>query len=398
MELSRKLGKIQPSATLSISAKAQRLKQMGVRVINFAVGEPDFDTPHHIKQAAIQALNRDCTRYTPVNGITELRQAVCDWIAKLYGLTYSTSSVLVSCGGKQAIFNVLQAVLNPGDEVIIPSPCWVSYPDMVSLCDGVPVIVPCDYEHEYKLTANVLENAITEKSRVLILNSPSNPSGVYYARDELSEITHVLRNYPNIVVLSDDIYSHILFGGRKWVNIAMVDESLVERTVIVQAVSKTYAMTGWRIGFAIGPRDIISAALAIQSQSTSNPCSIAQWASVAALMGDQSCVRKMVEEFEHRAKYIVKRLKEIPGVRCLDPQGAFYVFPDVSAFYGMCCEGRRINSSIEMAEYLMDKANIAVVPGDAFGNDNCIRLSFALSQREIGRGLDRLRNALEALR
>ncbi|SFM38961.1 pyridoxal phosphate-dependent aminotransferase [Thermodesulforhabdus norvegica] len=398
MELSKRLARVQPSATLSINAKAQQLRREGVRVVNFAVGEPDFDTPAHVKQAAVQALHFDRTRYTPVSGIPELKQAVCDWIRDFYGLNYSPSSVLVSCGGKHAIYNVLQAILNPGDEVIIPAPYWVSYPEMVALCDGVPVIVDCDFEKDYKLTPALLENAITDKTRLVILNSPSNPTGCYYDRDELVELVAVLNKHPHVTVLSDDIYSHILFNNRKWVNVAMVDETMLPRTVIIQAVSKTYAMTGWRIGFAVGPEEIISAASTVQSQSTSNPCSIAQWAAIAALRGDQTCVARMAEEFENRCQYLVERLRQIPGVKCVEPQGAFYAFPDVSAFYGKKYDGIVVRNSVEMAEYLIDKANVAVVPGSAFGNDRCIRLSFALSWNELEEGLNRIDTALKALR
>ncbi len=397
MRFADRVANIKPSATLTINAKAQKLRQMGVKIINFAVGEPDFDTPYHIKQAAVDALKKGFTRYTPASGIIELKEAVCEWISKYYGLKYQPHNVLVSCGGKHAIFNVLQAVLNPGDEVVIPAPYWVSYPDMVVLTGGIPVIVPCVPENNFKLTAPALRDAISEKTRVLILNSPSNPTGVHYSAEELESLVEVIKVRRDLVIISDDIYSRILFGDNKWVNVTMVDHDLLDRTVIIQAVSKTYAMTGWRIGFAVGNEDLISVASKVQSQSTSNPCSIAQWAAVEALKGDQSCVNEMVEKFEERARYVVGRLKAITGVRLVEPQGAFYVFPDLSPYYGRQYKNKQITGSVDMADYLMEEAHIAVVPGIAFGDDRCVRFSIALSDKELAEGLDRLETALKNL-
>ncbi len=389
---------IKPSATLSINAKAQKLRQMGVKVINFAVGEPDFDTPYHIKQAAVDALKKGFTRYTPASGIVELKEAVCEWIKKYYNLHYLNHNVLVSCGGKHAIFNVMQAILNPGDEVIIPSPYWVSYPDMVIMSGGVPVIVPCPIENGYKLTPGILKDAIGEKTRILILNSPSNPTGVHYSRRELEGIIEVIKVKHDLIIISDDIYSRILFGNNEWANIVMVDTEMADRTVIIQAVSKTYAMTGWRIGFAIGNEELISMASKVQSQSTSNPCSIAQWAAVEALRGDQSCVDEMTEKFEERANYVVQKLRSIDGIKLVEPQGAFYAFPDLSEYYGKKHGSKQINNSTDMADYLMEHAHIAVVPGIAFGEDRCVRFSFALSERELEEGLNRFEEALKNLR
>ncbi len=401
MKLSKRVMDIRPSATLSINAKAQELKKKGIKIISFAVGEPDFETPTNAKQMATQAILRNQTRYTPVAGIEELKEAVCAWISRHYGLRYDSTNVLVSCGGKHALYNVLQAIIDPGDEVIIPSPYWVSYPDMVLLCGGVPVMVPCSSAQGYKISPEALEGAITSKTRAIILNSPSNPTGVHYRREELRELAQVLSRYEDIVVISDDIYSSILFNGEEWVNIAMVDPSMRERTVIIHGVSKTYAMTGWRIGYAVGERVLINAASKIQSQSTSNPCAIAQWAALAALRGDDTEEREMARSFERRCRYVVARLRSIEGVSCVEPQGAFYVFPDVSSFYGRNTgkdDGKSIVDSVSLAEYLMDAAHIAVVPGVAFGNDRCVRLSYALSDQDLGEGLSRLETALRALR
>ncbi len=397
MELSRRVSSISSSATLTINAKAQELKKRGVKVISFAVGEPDFETPEHIKQMAIQAVLRNQNRYTPVGGILELREAVCSWVKANYGLDYKPEEVMVSCGGKQAIYNVLQAIINPGDEVIIPSPYWVSYPDMVILAGGVPKFLECPAEDSYKLKPEALEKAITPETKAIIINSPSNPTGVHYKRDELKEIAEVLKKNSHLFIISDDIYSSILFSGNEWINVVMVEEELRDRTIIIHGVSKTYAMTGWRIGYAIAHRDIIKAATKIQSQSTSNPCSIAQWASVAALTGDQSMVRGMVESFQRRCKYVMERLNNIEGIKFVEPQGAFYIFPDVSSFYGKRYGSYFVRDSLSMCEYLMDEAHVAAVPGSAFGDDKSIRLSYAISVRDLEEGLDRIERALKNL-
>lgn len=397
MKLAKRVSEVRPSATLSINAKAQELRRKGVKVISFAVGEPDFYTPVHVKQMAIQAVIRNQTRYTPASGMQELKEAVCRWMEGYYGLHYNPSNVLISCGGKHALYNVFQAILDPGDEVLIPAPYWVSYPDMVVLAGGVPATVSTSFDESYKLTPELLRSSVKPNTKALIINSPSNPTGVYYREDELRKLAEVLKEYPDIWIISDDIYSHILFNGTRWADIVMVEPSFKERTVIIHGVSKSYAMTGWRIGFAIGPEELIKAASKIQSQSTSNPCSIAQWASLAALAGDQSDVHRMAKSFESRCAYISDRLSSIPGVRFVRPQGAFYIFPDVSAFYGRSRNNRTINDSLSMADYLMDEAHIAVVPGGAFGDDRCIRLSYALSMRDIKEGCDRLEFALKAL-
>jgi aspartate aminotransferase len=396
MKLAQRATHIKPSATLTINAKAKALKQRGVHVISFGVGEPDFDTPRHIQDAAMQAIRDGHTRYTAVSGINELKDAILDVLQKDYGLTYRRDNVLVSCGGKHAIYNLFQALLDPGDEVIIPAPYWVSYPDMVELAGGVPVVVSTAERDGFKLRPEQLKGAITAKSKVLILNSPSNPTGAHYRRRELSALADIILQH-ELTVLSDDIYHRILFDGQQWNNLAMLSDQLKERTFIVNGVSKTYCMTGWRIGYLVGNMDVVAAASKIQSQSTSNPSSIAQWASVAALRGPQDTVQEMVEVFQERCRYVLERLAGLPGVSCPTPAGAFYVFPNFSSYYGKSVKGRVVMNSLDLAEYLMEKANVAVVPGSAFGDDNCLRFSYAISMEELEEGFDRIAKALAAL-
>ena len=397
MKLAQRVGRIKPSATLAINAKAKALKQQGIQVVNFGVGEPDFDTPSHIQEAGIEAIRGGRTRYTAVGGIDELKDSIRQVIKEDYGLSYGRENVLVSCGGKHSLYNLFQAVLDAGDEVIIPSPYWVSYPDMVALADATPVFVSCPESHGFKLLPDELEKAITGKTRMIILNSPSNPTGVHYNRAELEGLVGVLKKYPEIMIVSDDIYYRILFQGHEWHNIAMLDEELRGRTFIVNGVSKTYCMTGWRIGYLIGDAGVIKAATKIQSQSTSNPTSISQYAGVAALKGDQQVVAEMVKVFEKRCRYVLDRLAQLPGVSCPTPAGAFYVFPNFSVCYGKKAEGRVIGSSLDLADYLMEKAHVAVVPGGAFGEDRCIRFSYALSMEDLELGFDRIAEAMKKL-
>lgn len=397
MKLSQRVLQVKPSATLAINAKAKALRSQGVKVISFGVGEPDFDTPHHVSQMAVQAVFRGQTRYTPVQGIAELKDAVIRTIHADYGLRYDPEEVLVSCGGKHCLYNLFQAVLDPGDEVIIPSPYWVSYPDMVRLAGAEPVFVTCEESRGFKMNPEDLRRAMTPRTRMLILNSPSNPTGAHYLSHELRELADVLLDHDHVLIVSDDIYYRILFGGLTWANLPMVEPRLKQRTFIVNGVSKTYAMTGWRIGYLLGDREVIKAAGKIQSQSTSNPSSVAQWAAVAALAGDQETCRRMVQVFEDRKAYVMDRLAKIPGVTCPMPDGAFYVFPNVSAYYGKSAGGRTVEGSLAMADYLMEEVHLAVVPGEAFGEDRCIRLSFALSMEELREGFDRLERALQRL-
>lgn len=397
MKLAQRVTSIQPSATLAINTKANALKKQGVHVINFGVGEPDFNTPQHIQDAAIQAMRDGKTRYTPVSGIDELKDAILRVIQEDYGLSYRRENVLVSCGGKHSLYNLMQAMLDPGDEVIIPAPYWVSYPEMVTLTGAESVIVPCSEKHGFKLHPEELERAITPRTRLLIMNSPSNPTGMHYRRDELAALAEVLLKHEHVAICSDDIYYRILFNGQEWVNLAMLDERLKNRTFIVNGVSKTYCMTGWRIGYMLGDAKVIRQATNIQSQSTSNPTSIAQWATVAALNGDQSGVTEMVKIFEERCRFVLECLNQMPGVTCPSPEGAFYVFPNFSAYYGKQAGERTINDSLQLAEYLMDVAHVAVVPGGAFGEDNCLRLSYALSMDDLREGFDRVAKALKSL-
>jgi len=397
MRLSQRATRIKPSATLTINAKAKALKQKGVKVISFGVGEPDFDTPLHIQEAAMEAIRNGHTRYTAVSGINELKDAVVDTMQKDYGLTYRRDNVLVSCGGKHALYNLFQALLDPDDEVIIPAPYWVSYPDMVELTGATSVEVPTREADGFKLRPDDLAKALTPKTRLLVLNSPSNPTGAHYRREALEALAEVILRY-DLSILSDDIYYRILFGGQEWVNMAMLSERLKERTFIANGVSKSYCMTGWRIGYLVGDATVLSAASKIQSQSTSNPCSIAQWASVAALNGPQKDIDEMVGVFQERCRYVLKRLAEIPGVTCCRPDGAFYVFPNFSCTFGRSIDGRVIRGSLDLADYLMEQANVAVVPGAAFGEDSCLRFSYAISMEELSEGFDRISRAVAALK
>ena len=398
MKLAKRLERIKPSATLTINAKAKALKRQGIHIVNFGVGEPDFDTPGHIQEAAIKAMREGHTRYTAVSGIDELKDAVCRIIRKDYGLSYARENVLVSCGGKHALYNLFQAIIDPGDEVIVPAPYWVSYPDLAELAEGRMVAVHCREEDGFKLRPEALESAITPKSKLLVMNSPSNPTGAFYSRSDLEALAEVLARHEQIMIVSDDIYYRILFGGVRWVNLAMVDERLRRRTFIVNGVSKSSCMTGWRIGYLVGDEDVIKGAGKIQGQSTSNPTSISQWASVAALDGEQECVSEMARIFEGRCEYVMNRLGELPSVKCPRPDGAFYVFPNFGAYYGRSVDGQLIANSLDLADYFMEKAHVAVVPGVAFGEDRCVRFSYALSMEEIKEGFDRIAEALKLLK
>lgn len=397
MRLSRRIGRIKPSATLSINAKAKALKRSGVSIINFGVGEPDFDTPQNIRDAAVESIHNGQTRYTAVGGIDELKDAVCRTIKADYGLSYGRKNVLISCGGKHALYNLFMTLLDPGDEVIIPSPYWVSYPDMVDLANAKPVIVSCPEQDGFILRPEALERAITPNTRLLILNSPSNPTGKYYGPDELKALVEVLLRHENVLIASDDIYYRILFGGRKWVNLGMVEEKLLDRLFIINGVSKSYCMTGWRIGYLMGDPAVIKAATDFQSQVTSNASSISQWAGVEALAGDQRSVGEMTQIFEKRCKRLLERISDLPGVTCPEPDGAFYVFPNFSAYFGKKSGDRTINGSLDLSDYLMEDAHVAVVPGSAFGEDNCTRFSYALSMDEIEQGFDAIKRALQKL-
>jgi aspartate aminotransferase len=396
VQLARRIRQIPPSATLALNAKANQLKAQGVDVVNFGVGEPDFDTPENIKQAAIKAIQEGFTRYTPVGGIPELKEAIIKRFQEDIGLSYKPVEVMVSCGGKHALYNLFQVLFDQGDEVVVPAPFWVSYPPMLMLAEATPVIIPTKEENGFKLTAEELKERITPKTRGIILNSPSNPTGMVYSRQELEALAGVVLAY-DLIVISDDIYDKILFDGASFVNLAMLAPELKERTFVLNGVSKTYAMTGWRIGYAAGPAQAIAAATNLQSQSTSNPTSIAQKASVEALNGPQAFVGQMLKEFAWRRDDIHRRLLEIPGVTAPKPGGAFYIFPNLSAYFDRLKPAAGQTHSQALAEYLLEEAKVAAVPGQEFGEDACIRLSYATSRERIATGVTRIREALEKL-
>lgn len=387
---------IKPAVTLALAAKAQVLRAEGIDVANFTAGEPDFDTPQRIKDAAILALKRGMTKYTDVRGIEPLRQAIAEKYRREYGLEYQKDQVLVSCGGKHALYNLLQALLDPGDEVVIPSPYWVSYSDMTLLAGGVPKIVPTREENGFRTTPEELDRALGPKSRVFILNSPCNPTGAAYGRTELDALSRVLERH-DCLIISDDIYERIVYDGFQFHNIAAISPKLRERTLITNAVSKTYAMTGWRIGYALGPAEVISAAGKIQSQSTSNPTSIAQAAALEAIQGPQEEVQVMAREFQKRRDLIIRRLNRIPGVRCFNPQGAFYAFPNIGSLLGKTVKGKKLNSAGDLAQYFLEEARVLAVPGEDFGSNENIRFSYATSLEEIEKGCDRVEAAVKKL-
>jgi len=396
VKLASRVAKVKPSETLAITAKANALRAQGRDVIGFGAGEPDFDTPDHIKKAAIAAIEAGFTKYTPVGGTDELKDAIINKLKIDNQLEYKRSQIVVSCGAKHTLYNLAQALFEEGDEVIIPAPYWVSYPDIVVLAGGTPVILNTLEKDGFKMKPEQLKSAITSRTKAVVFNGPSNPTGAAYSPDELKALAAVLAG-TEIFVISDDIYEKIIYADFPYTNIAMVDPRLKDQTIVVNGVSKAYAMTGWRIGYAAGPDAIIGAMGKIQGQSTSNPTSISQKASVAALNGDQSVVAMMVGEFKKRRDYIVAALNDIPGIRCLMPEGAFYVFPNVSAIYGCSHSEKKITNSTEFIEYLLDEANVATVPGAAFGSDAHIRLSYATSLKNIEEGVKRIKKAVAKL-
>ncbi len=391
INLSGRVKAVKPSPTLAITARAAEMRAAGKDVIGLGAGEPDFDTPDHIKQAAIQAINDGFTKYTAVDGTPGLKQAIINKFKSDNGLDFTPEQILVSCGGKQSFFNLAQALLNPGDEVIIPAPYWVSYPDMALLAGGVPVFINAGAEQNFKITAAQLKGAITDKTRLFVINSPSNPTGMAYTQAELEEIGAVLLNYPKIIVATDDMYEHILWAGQSFVNILNVCPALAPQTLVLNGVSKAYSMTGWRIGYAGGPVDIIKAMKKVQSQSTSNPCSISQVAAQAALEGSQECIQEMLVSFKERHDYVLDRLNKIPGIDCLPSDGTFYLFPSIK---GALAAIDGVSTDVELAEYLIENAGVAVVPGSAFGLGGHMRLSIATSQENLKNALDRIEKAL----
>jgi aspartate aminotransferase len=394
--LSNRAKSLRPSPTLAINAKAKSMQAQGIHVISFGVGEPDFDTPKNIKRAAVKAIEEGFTKYTPVGGIDELKDAIIQKFKRDNHLTYKRSEILVSCGGKHSFYNLAQAIFDQGDEVIIPAPYWVSYPPMVVLAGASAVIIEMKEEDDFKITPENLKKAVTQKTKALILNSPSNPTGSAYTKKELEKISEIAISN-NFFIISDEIYEKIVYDGFELISIASLDEEVKQRTIIVHGVAKTYAMTGWRIGYTAGPEEIIAAMSNIQGQSTSNPTSISQKASVEALIGSQEEVGKMVSAFAQRRNYIVNRLNEIQGVSCFKPVGAFYTFPNFSSYYGKSYQGQRITNSTNLADFFLDVARVAVVPGIEFGADPFERLSFATSMEDIREGLDRIEEALNKL-
>ncbi len=387
---------MKPSPTLAINAKAKAMQAQGIRVVSFGAGEPDFDTPENIKRAAIKSIEEGFTKYTAVGGIDELKDAVIQKFQRDNQLTYKRSQILISCGGKHSFYNLAQALFDRGDEVIIPAPYWVSYPPMVALAEATPVIIETKEENGFKVTPEEVKKAITPRTKALVLNSPCNPTGSAYTKKELEKIAEVAISH-RFFVISDEIYEKIVYDGFEFRSIASLGEEIKGRTIIVHGVAKTYAMTGWRIGYTAGPEEIISAMSNIQSQSTSNPTSISQKASVEALIGPQEEVKKMVSAFTERRNYIVDRLNEISGVSCFKPIGAFYVFPNFSEYYGKLYQGKKISNSTELADYFLDVAKVAVVPGVEFGADPFERLSYATSMKDIREGVDRIEEALKKL-
>ncbi len=396
MSLSTRVQAIKPSPTLAVTARAAKLKAEGKDIIGLGAGEPDFDTPQHIKEAAIAAINKGQTKYTPVGGIPSLKQAIISKFKRDNGLDYTAKQILVSCGGKQSFFNLALAVINPGDEVIIPAPYWVSYPDIVIIAEGRPVILHAGIEQGFKITPEQLDRAITQKTKMVVINSPSNPSGAVYTLDELDALGRVLRKHPHVLIATDDMYEHIALTDEKFANILNACPDLYPRTMVLNGVSKAYAMTGWRIGYAAGPENIITAMENVQSQSTSNPTSISQVAAEAALNGDQGCIAPMLKAFRERHHFVVNGLNQIAGLKCLKAGGAFYAFADAREAIARLHKKGTIKEATDIAlsEYLLVDGGVAVVPGSAFGSDGYIRLSFATSMQNLEEAIKRIGKAL----
>ena len=394
--LSERVNRLHPSATLAMSARSAELKAQGVPVINMSVGEPDFNTPEHIKEAGIKAINENWTRYSPVPGYPSLREAICNKLKNENELSFKPEQIVVSNGGKQSVCGAIMAIVNSGDEVIVPAPYWVSYPEMVLMADGTPVFIPSGIEQDFKITPAQLEAAITPKTKALILCSPSNPTGSVYSREELKALAEVLKRHESVFVISDEIYEHISYVGHHE-SIAQFEE-IRERVIIVNGVSKAYAMTGWRIGFVAAPVDVAKAVSKLQGQYTSGPSSISQKAAEAAYRGSQKCVEEMREAFSRRRDLIVKLAREIPGLEVNEPQGAFYLFPKCSSFFGKSDGKRTILTSTDFAMYLLEEAHVACVGGDSFGAPECFRMSYATSDENIVEAMRRIGDALAKLK
>jgi aspartate aminotransferase len=393
ISLSQRTQSIKPSPTLAVTARAAELRAEGKDIIGLGAGEPDFDTPEHIKAAAIESLNKGQTKYTAVDGTVELKKAIIDKFKRENNLEYNSNQILVSCGAKHSLYNLFQAILNPGDEIIIPAPYWVSYPDMAKLAGAEPVIIKTSIDDHFKITPNKLRGAISDKTRLLVFNSPSNPTGVSYNEEELAELGKVLLDFPDVLIVTDDIYEHILWGQDKFINIVNACPELYDRTIVVNGVSKAYSMTGWRIGYVGGPESIIKGMKKIQSQSTSNASSMAQAAAVAALNGPQTYIEESTGVFKERHDFVKSSLEKIDGISCIASEGTFYSFPDMN---GLIEKLDGINNDIELAEFFLEKAEVAMVPGSAFGAPGCMRISFATSMENLEKSMERIKKALES--
>ncbi len=394
-KLSSRLNRLAPSATLAMSQKSSEMKAQGIDVINLSVGEPDFNTPEHIKTAAKEAIDHNFSKYSPVPGYADLREAIVAKLKKENGLNYTENEILVSNGAKQSVCNTVMALVDEGEEVIIPTPYWVSYPQMVQLAGGTPIYIKARYEQNFKITSEQLEAAITPKTRMLILCSPSNPTGSVYSQEELAQLAEVIKKHDDLYVLADEIYEHINYTGKHH-SIATV-EGMKDRCIIVNGVSKAYAMTGWRIGYIAAPEWIVKGCTKLQGQYTSGPCSISQKAAIAAYIQDQQCVKSMRKAFERRRNLIYELAKDIPGLEVNKPEGAFYLFPKCSSFFGKSASGRTINTSTDLALYLLEEAHVATVSGDAFGDTECFRMSYATSDENIKEAMHRIKKALSIL-
>lgn len=394
-KLSSRLNRLAPSATLAMSQKSSEMKAQGIDVINLSVGEPDFNTPEHIKTAAKEAIDHNFSKYSPVPGYADLREAIVAKLKKENGLNYTENEILVSNGAKQSVCNTVMALVDEGEEVIIPTPYWVSYPQMVQLAGGTPIYIKARYEQNFKITSEQLEAAITPKTRMLILCSPSNPTGSVYSQEELVQLAEVIKRYEDLYVLADEIYEHINYIGKHY-SMATV-KGMKDRCIIVNGVSKAYAMTGWRIGYIAAPEWVVKGCNKLQGQYTSGPCSISQKAALAAYIQDQQCVESMRKAFERRRNLIYELAKDIPGLEVNKPEGAFYLFPKCSSFFGKSANGHTINTSTDLALYLLEEAHVATVSGDAFGDAECFRMSYATSDENIKEAMHRIKKALSIL-
>jgi len=394
MSLSRKGIAIEPSITLDIAAKANIMKEKGIDIINFSIGEPDFNTPENIQEEGINAIRNGKTKYTASSGINDLKLAFAKKLKEDNSLDYGPSNILISNGGKHSIYNALLALLNPGDEVIISTPCWVSYIEMIKLCDGVPIVVETEEKNDFKFCIEELDKVKTEKTKAIIINSPNNPTGYIFNRDELKKIAEWCVSN-NIYVISDELYEKLIYDESKHISIASLNPEIKKLTITIMGMSKSYAMTGWRIGFAAAEQEIIKVMTSIQSHTTANASSISQYASVEGLLGDQSSIEKMRQEYDKRRKYIVEQVNNIQGLSCREPKGAFYIMVNISELFGKILMGIEIKNSLEVTEFLLEKANVAVVPGIAFGDDNFIRLSYATSMENIIKGIKRINKVLK---